>query len=266
VGETLHRESFVPEQHFTQGPSRYTDASMIKALEEQGIGRPSTYAPIISVLLERYYVTRDNRQLAPTTLGRMINDILVESFPAILDIRFTAEMESGLDEVEEGRGDWVGMIGGFWKPFKARVDEVMENLVSFRGRLDEATDIVCEKCGKPMVKKLGRFGFFLACTGFPECRNTRSIPLAKCPRPDCGGEIVSRRRAKGRGREFYGCTRYPECDFITYHKPTNSYCPHCGHFLVEKFDKRRGSFKACINPSCDYLHVQGEEAEHGPED
>jgi len=266
VGETLHRESLIPEQHFTQGPSRFTDASIIKALEEQGIGRPSTYAPIISVLLDRYYVTRDSRQLAPTTLGRMINDILVESFPSILDVGFTAGMESGLDAVEEGKGDWLGMLRRFWTPFKARVDEVNETLQSFRGRLDEPTDIVCEKCGKPMVKKLGRFGFFLACTGFPECRNTRSIPLAKCPRPGCSGEIVARRSSKGRGREFYGCTHYPECDFITYHKPTNSNCPKCGWFLVEKFDRKSGGTKACINPDCDWLHVQGEEEGHGPED
>ncbi|HUX37903.1 MAG TPA: type I DNA topoisomerase [Rectinemataceae bacterium] len=266
AGEALHRESFLPEQHFTQGPSRFTDASIIKALEEQGIGRPSTYAPIISVLLDRYYVTRDNRQLAPTTLGRMINDILVESFPSILDVGFTAAMESGLDRVEEGKGEWLGMLRDFWTPFKTRVDEVNATLQSFRGRLDEPTDIVCEKCGKPMVKKLGRFGFFLACTGFPECRNTRSIPLAKCPRPGCTGEIVARRSSKGRGREFFGCTRYPECDFITYHKPTNSNCPKCGWFLVEKYDKKSGGTKACINPDCDWLHVQGEEVGHGQED
>jgi len=269
-GEELKVERFRPEQHFTQGPARFTDASIIKALEEQGIGRPSTYAPIISVLLERYYVTRENRQLAPTTLGRMISDILVESFPSVVNVGFTAGMEGKLDQVEEGKTDWVGMIRDFYGPFRKRVDEVMESLKSYRGTLDESTDIVCEKCGKPMVKKLGRFGFFLACTGFPECRNTRSIPLAKCPR--CGGDIVARRRAKGRGREFYGCTRYPECDFITYNKPTGSTCPKCGWFLVEKYDKKTGSHKACINPACDYLHTHGEEAEaqaeadRGPED
>jgi DNA topoisomerase-1 len=258
-GEELRVERLRSEQHFTQGPARFTDASMIKALEEQGIGRPSTYAPIISVLLERYYVTRDNRQLAPTTLGRMISDILVESFPGVVDAGFTAGMEAGLDEVEERKADWVGMIRDFYGPFKARVDEVMESLVSYRGTLDESTDMVCEKCGKPLVKKLGRFGFFLACSGFPACRNTRSIPLASCPR--CGGDVVARRRAKGRGREFYGCARYPECEFITYHKPTASSCPLCGWFLVEKYDKRSGSRKACINPDCGYLHAQGDDGE-----
>lgn len=259
LGDELKLEGYRPEQHFTQGPARYTDASIIRILEERGIGRPSTYAPIISVLLERYYVTRENRQLVPTTLGRMINEILVESFPAVVDAGFTADMESMLDEVEENKRDWVLALKDFYGPFKARINEVMENLQSFRGSLDEATDVVCEKCGKPMVKKLGRFGFFLACTGFPECRNTRSIPLARCPREGCNGEIVARRKAKGRGREFYGCSCYPECDFITYYKPTNSYCPKCGWFLVERFDKKRGSHKACINPACDYLHSQEEE-------
>ncbi|OHD82317.1 MAG: DNA topoisomerase I [Spirochaetes bacterium RIFOXYC1_FULL_54_7] len=258
-GDELKLEGYRPEQHFTQGPARYTDASIIRILEEKGIGRPSTYAPIISVLLERYYVTRENRQLVPTTLGRMINEILVESFPTVVDAGFTAGMESMLDEVEENKRDWVLALKDFYGPFKARIDEVMENLQSYRGSLDEATDVVCEKCGKPMVKKLGRFGFFLACTGFPECRNTRSIPLARCPRDGCTGEIVARRKAKGRGREFYGCSRYPECDFITYYKPTNSYCPKCGWFLVERFDKKRGSYKACINPACDYLHSQEDE-------
>lgn len=264
VGETLKVEQLQTEQHFTQGSSRFTDASIIRILEEKGIGRPSTYAPIISVLLERYYVTRDNRQLAPTTLGRMINDILVDSFPSVVDVGFTAGMEEMLDHVEDERRDWVGAIRDFYSPFRKRVDELMESLESLRGRLDEPTDIVCEKCGKPMVKKLGRFGFFLACTGFPGCRNTRSIPLATCPRPGCGGEIVARRKAGGRGREFYGCTRYPECDFLTYYKPTNTNCPKCGQFLVERYDKKRGPYKACINPQCDYLHSQ--EDEHAPED
>ena len=256
-GEALVREALETGQHFTQGPSRFTDASIVKTLEERGIGRPSTYAPIISVLLERYYVTRENRQLAPTVLGRMINDILVESFPSVVDSGFTADMEARLDGVEEG-ADWVAMVRDFYGPFKVRVDEVMSTLQSFRGSLDEPTELSCEKCGKPMVKKLGRFGFFLACSGFPACKNTRSIPLAKCPR--CGvGDIVARRKAKTRGREFYGCTRYPDCDFITYYKPTSSPCPKCGQLLVEKFDKKRGSHKACVNPACDFLHVHGED-------
>jgi len=266
TGEEIKVELIRAEQHFTQGPSRFTDASIIRALEEQGIGRPSTYAPIISVLLERYYVSRENRQLVPTTLGRMISEILVGYFPDVVNVDFTAGMEAMLDEVEDQKADWVHEIRDFYGPFKKKIDEVMQDLQSYRGTLDEATDIVCEKCGKPMVKKLGRFGYFLACTGFPGCRNTRSIPLGKCPRPECGGDIVARRRAKGKGREFYGCTNYPTCEFITYNKPTSTACPKCGWFLVEKFDKKSGSHKACINPDCDYLHTHGEDGEHGQED
>lgn len=260
AGEVLELKGFHPEQHFTQGPARFTDASIVKTLEEKGIGRPSTYAPIISVLLERYYVSRSNKQLVPTQLGRIINDILVDYFPAVVNVNFTASVESDLDQVEENKIEWPTMIGSFYSPFKERVDEVMQNLDSMKGRLDESTDYVCELCGKPMLKKLGRFGFFLACSGFPECRNTRSIPLAKCPRPDCGGEIVAR-RTKGRGKEFYGCTRYPECDFISHFKPINASCPQCGQFLVEKYDKKNGSFKSCINPECDYLHTQDDASE-----
>ena len=261
IGETLEVKEFRPEQHFTQGPARYTDASIVKTLEEKGIGRPSTYAPIISVLLERYYVTRANRQLVPTQLGRIINDILVGYFPAVVDVNFTAKLENDLDEVEENRIEWPNMVRSFYGPFKERVDEVSVSLDSMKGRLDETTDYICERCGKPMVKKLGRFGFFLACSGFPECRNTRSIPLAKCPRPGCDGEIVAR-RTKGRGKEFYGCTNYPKCDFITHFKPINATCPKCGQFLVEKYDKKNGTYKSCINPECDYLHTQEDTPEN----
>jgi len=244
-------DQFRPEQHFTQGPARFTDASIVKTLEEKGIGRPSTYVPIISVLLDRYYVVRSNKQLVPTVLGRMISDLLVENFPQVVDAGFTASMETMLDEVEDSQRSWPEMIREFWDPFKFRVDEVVKTLESFKGTLDEETDYVCEKCGRKLVKKLGRFGFFLACPGFPECKNTKSIPLAKCPK--CSGDIVSR-KTKGRGKEFYGCTRYPECDFISHFKPINQNCPKCGQFLVEKYDKKNGSHKACINPECDFLH------------
>ncbi|MDR0553782.1 MAG: type I DNA topoisomerase [Treponema sp.] len=252
-GDHIRLDVFHPEQHFTQGPARYTDASIVKTLEERGIGRPSTYAPIISVLLERFYVTRSNRQLVPTQLGKIICDMLVEYFPHVVDAAFTASMESKLDEVEESHIRWPDMIREFYDPFKDRVDEVGKTLESFKGSLDEETGYTCEKCGKPLVKKLGRFGYFLACSGFPECRNTRSIPLAKCPR--CGGDVVAR-KTRGRGKEFYGCTNYPECDFISHFKPINQKCPNCGNFMVEKYDKKNGSHKACINPDCDYLHSE----------
>ncbi|MCH5294755.1 MAG: type I DNA topoisomerase [Treponema sp.] len=253
TGETLSSGKFYPEQHFTQGPARYTDASIVKTLEEKGIGRPSTYAPIISVLLDRYYVTRSNKQLVPTQLGKIICRILVESFPDVINEKFTSDVETDLDKVEQGDLVWNNMIGDFFGPFKERVDQVMEQQESLKGTLDEATDEVCEKCGKPMLKKLGRFGYFLACSGFPECHNTKSIPLAKCPRPGCNGDIVAR-KTKGRGKEFYGCTNYPDCDFITHFKPIGVSCPKCGWFMVEKYDKKNGSYKSCINPDCDYLH------------
>lgn len=253
VGERLSSGSFYSEQHFTSGPTRYTDASIVKTLEEKGIGRPSTYAPIISVLLDRYYVTRNNKQLVPTQLGKIICRILVESFPDLINEQFTSEVENDLDKVEKNELVWNSMIGDFYKSFKERVDSVMDTQESMKGVLDEQTEERCEKCGRPMVKKLGRFGYFLACSGFPECRNTKSIPLAKCPVKGCNGDIVAR-KTKGRGKEFYGCTNYPKCSFLSHFKPINASCPKCGWFLVEKYDKKNGSYKSCINPDCDYLH------------
>ncbi|MDR2659614.1 MAG: type I DNA topoisomerase [Spirochaetaceae bacterium] len=252
--ENLKLERFTPEQHFTQGPARFTDAGIVKTLEEKGIGRPSTYAPTISVLLDRGYVTRANKQLVPSVLGKLICNMLVEHFGDVVNADFTAGMETGLDEVEGSSRNWPDMIRDFYNPFKIRVDEVGKKLESIKGTLDEKTDQICEKCGRPMVKKLGRFGYFLACSGFPECRNTKSIPLAKCPK--CGGDIVARH---GKGKKFYGCVNYPECDFLTRFMPlVGQNCPKCGWFMVEKYDKRHGSHKACINPDCDYLHSSDE--------
>jgi DNA topoisomerase-1 len=259
IGDRIKVENFHSEQHFTRGPSRYTDATIIETLEEKGIGRPSTYAPIISVLQDRYYITRSSKQLIPTVLGKLINKMLVEYFPNVIDVDFTASIETRLDEVAKDEVNWLEIIRDFYDPFKDRLDEVGKTLESYKGSLDEKTDHVCEKCGRHMVKKLGRFGYFLACSGFPECRNTKSIPLAKCPK--CGGDIVAR-KTRGRGKEFYGCTNYPDCDFISHFKPTSIQCPQCGQFLVEKYDKKNGSHKACINPECDYLHSEdGEEGE-----
>jgi DNA topoisomerase-1 len=256
-GQQLGVESIEASQHFTQGPSRYTDATIIKALEELGIGRPSTYAPTISTLLERYYVSRQAKQLTPTALGRTISEILSEFFPEVIGAGFTAQMESLLDKVEDEKADWVQAMKEFYFPFKKKLDEVMSTLSSKKGELDEVTDIVCERCGKPMVKKLGRFGFFLACSGFPACKNTKSIPIAVCPK--CGGDIVERKNPKGKRKIFYGCSRYPACDFVTYDKPTDTLCPKCGWFLVEKHDKASGTHKACINPACDYLHSRDDD-------
>jgi DNA topoisomerase-1 len=247
--DKLAAAGWMPQEHWTQGPARFTDATIVKMLEEKSIGRPSTYAPIISVLLDRYYVTRNSRQLVPTILGRLINDMLVEYFPGIVNVDFTASMEKQLDGVEGNAVYWPDMIRAFYDPFKTRVDEVGKTLESCKGNLDEPTDELCEKCGKPMMKKLGRFGYFLACSGFPACRNARSVPLAKCPK--CGGDVVAR-KSKGRGKEFYGCTKYPECDFLSHFKPVGENCPQCGWFLVEKNDKKNGTRTSCINPDCDY--------------
>ncbi|MGP1438094.1 MAG: type I DNA topoisomerase [Treponema sp.] len=252
------------ESHFTQGPSRYTDATIVKALEEKRIGRPSTYAPIISVLLDRFYVTRSNKQLVPTQLGKVINNLLVANFSDIIDVNFTADMEKKLDEVEEDKTDWVSVIRPFYNSFVAELNATMEKVSSVKGKMDEITDVVCEKCGKKMIKRLGRFGYFLACSGFPECKNTKSIPLAKCPVKGCDGDIIARKgTAKKKTREFYGCSNFPKCNFISYFKPTDSFCPKCGWFLVEKYDKSRGSYHACINPECDYLHTVVKGVEDG---
>jgi DNA topoisomerase I len=258
AGETLECTEWKPEQHYTQGPSHYTDASIIKALEELGIGRPSTYAPIISVLLDRYYVVRKERKLTATVLGKIISDLLAKTFPTIIDASFTAEMERKLDNVEENAGDWVPMIRDFYAPFQTQVEHVMTHLESIKGILDEPTDYTCEKCGKPMIKKLGRFGFFIACSGFPACMNSKPVPLAECPKPGCGGKIVAKRRKGRGGKVFYGCSNYPACDFITYFLPVDVKCPKCGYFLVEKSDKKRGEMRACSNPECDYVLVHEE--------
>ncbi len=251
-GEALVVDKIDGTQHFTQGPSRYTDASIVRALEELGIGRPSTYAPTIETLMERYYALRDKRQLVPTPLGKIINEILSKNFPEVINTSFTARMESMLDRVEEQRGDWVGEMKKFYVPLRDKVEDVMHELEDMHGALDESTQERCPKCGRPLVKKLGRFGYFLSCTGFPECTFTKSVPLAKCPK--CGGDIVPRVSTKGKRKKFYGCSNYPECDFMTLYKPTNATCPKCGWFLVEKYDKKTGSHKVCINPDCDYLH------------
>ncbi|MHB9295353.1 putative DNA topoisomerase I [Pillotina sp. SPG140] len=215
-GDCIHFEKFHPELHVTQGPARYTDASIVKALEEKGIGRPSTYAPIISVLLERFYITRISKQLNPTVLGRLINTMLVEYFPHVVDVDFTARMESRLDAIAEKQMQWTAMLHEFYGNFKQLVDEVSKSLESYKGSLDEPTDKICEKCGRPMLKRLGRFGYFIACSGFPECRNSKPLPVGICPK--CGGDIVAK-KMKGNRKTFYGCTNYPACDYVSYTKP-----------------------------------------------
>ena len=188
----------------------------------------------------------------------MICQILVQAFPDVINEGFTAEIENKLDEVEKNNIVWTSMIGEFYEPFRKRIDEVEHTQESIKGFMDESTNETCEKCGSPMIKKLGRFGYFLACSSFPTCKNTKSVPLAHCPVEGCDGEIVER-KSKGRGKTFYGCTNYPTCQFLTHFKPTDANCPKCGWFMVEKFDKKNGAYKSCINPDCDYLHTNEDE-------
>jgi DNA topoisomerase I len=232
-GEMLDLLKLLPEQHFTQPPPRFTEASLVRALEEQGIGRPSTYAPTIQTLQARYYVVVEERRLAPTELGTVVNDLLVEHFPNIVDVQFTSRMEEELDEIATGEREWVPIIREFYHPFHETVERAEREMERVKIR-DEPTDEICEKCGRPMVIKLGRYGRFLACTGFPECRNAKPL-LEKigvtCP--ECKQGDIVQRRSK-RGRVFYGCSRFPECEFSTWAKPVGRQCPECGDILVEQ--------------------------------
>ncbi|HPB83114.1 MAG TPA: type I DNA topoisomerase [Spirochaetota bacterium] len=249
-GDTLTAQEFQPEQHFTTPPPRFNDASLVKFLEESGIGRPSTYAPTINTLIKRYYVTRSGKQLVPTVLGKLVNGIMVEHFKSFVSIDFTANMEEKLDLIEESKSDWVMMLTDFYGPFKIVVDDAEVNMVEMKNILDEETDIICEKCGRNMVKKLGRYGFFLACPGFPECRNAKPLSLGRCPVENCGGEIV--KRSSKKGRPFFACTNYPECTFITRDNPTEKECPKCKGVLFSKRTKGKGETIHCLNEKCDY--------------
>jgi DNA topoisomerase-1 len=216
-GEILQLLDLAGEQHFTKPPARYNDASLVKTLEEEGIGRPSTYAPTIFTLLSRDYVQRKSSALFPTELGETVLDLLVEHFPKVLDVQFTASMEEELDRIEEGTADWVTVLRNFYTPFKDTVQAAREQMKNMKPQ-DIPTNEVCEKCAKPMVIKSGRFGTFMACSGFPECRNTKSIPTGvQCPLEGCGGQLV-KRMSKQR-RTFYGCSNYPKCTHIANRLP-----------------------------------------------
>jgi DNA topoisomerase-1 len=201
-----------PAQHFTKPPRRFTDASLVKALEEDGIGRPSTYAPTIQTIVSRDYVRRSGGSLVPTELGNMVTELLIEHFPEVMDVKFTAQMEEELDEVEEGRQPWVGVVRHFYTPFSARVNTAQEKMKDVKRHVIQ-TEYVCEKCGKPMVIKWGRFGQFLSCSAYPDCKNAKPVPTGvKCPQENCGGDLVER---KAKGRHFYGCSNYPNCRYTT---------------------------------------------------
>jgi DNA topoisomerase-1 len=217
-------------QHFTEPPPRFTEGTLIRAMEEQGIGRPSTYAPTIGTLLDRHYVGKEQTRLVPSPLGTTVTELLTEYFTEVMDPEFTARMEKELDDVSRGERQWVPMLDEFYGPFQKALEAAQELMP--RRKVEEETDEICETCGMPMVIKTGRFGRFLACTGFPECRTTRRIlnkTGASCPK--CSGDIVER-RSRGRGRPFYGCSRYPECDFLTNRKPVPTPCPECSGLMV----------------------------------
>jgi DNA topoisomerase-1 len=250
AGELLDLAQLLPEQHFTQPPPRFTEATLVKSLEELGIGRPSTYAPTIATLQARNYVVVDQRRLSPTELGEVVIDLLIKHFSAIVDAQFTSRMEDELDDIASGERAWVPVMREFYGPFHESVEQAEQQMTRVK-IADEPTDEICEKCGRPMVIKLGKYGRFLACTGFPECRNARPLLVkigVKCPQ--CHeGDVVEKRTRKGRRRIFYGCSRYPECDFTSWDKPTGENCPVCGDILVET--GRDGTIK-CRNNDCTY--------------
>jgi DNA topoisomerase len=234
-------------QHFTQAPPRYTEASLVRALEEKGIGRPSTYAPTISTILARGYVMREKKQLFPTELGIMITNMMEEYFADIVDIAFTAGMEEQLDEVEEGKLDWHKVLSDFYGPFEKTLENAESKIEKVEIK-DEVSDVPCDKCGAMMVYKLGRYGRFLACPNFPECRNTKAIQIEiDAPCPKCGGKLLQKTSRKG--RKFYGCERYPECDFVSWEMPVKEKCPKCGSYMTLSRTKK-GDFYVCANETC----------------
>ena len=254
--ETVALVSVTPTQHFTEPPARYNEAGLIKALEKHGIGRPSTYPPTLSTIQTRNYIAKnEQKRFYPTEMGTIVNGVLVENFPQIVDIDFTAAMEKELDEIADGKDTWQKTIRDFYGPFDKNLKEKYEEVV--KKNLDIATDKVCPKCGKPMVEKMGRFGRFYACTGFPECKHTESIVTSqtgqqlekidiKCPK--CKEGQMAPKKTK-RGKIFYGCDRYPECDMATWDKPVNEFCPTCQSILVET---KKQQVK-CSNKTCDYV-------------
>ncbi len=245
-GQSLILHEFIPKQHFTQPPPRYSDASLVKTLEEKGIGRPSTYAPIIDTILARGYVIRQEKRFHATELGKLVVDLLTEYFPNILNVEFTAGMEKQLDLVEEGKLPWKQILNEFYPSFQKDLEYAEEQIGEIEIE-DEVSDEICEKCGRNMVFKLGRYGRFLACPGFPECRNTKPILTeigVKCHA--CGGEIVERKGK--RGRIFYGCKNYPDCEYVSWDKPTGEVCSECGSMMVEKMNKNKEKTIYC--PEC----------------
>ncbi|MDI3534742.1 MAG: topoisomerase [Thermosediminibacterales bacterium] len=248
--QKLLLKNLFPEQHFTQPPPRFTEATLVKTLEEKGIGRPSTYAPIIDTIIQRGYVEKIDNRFKPTELGNLVVEIMKEYFSDIIDVDFTAEMENELDKIEIGEADWKQTLEKFYQSFIKDLKKAEEKLKKIKIE-DEESDEICELCGRTMVIKYGRFGKFLACPGFPECKNTKPFfETIDVECPVCGGNIVKRYSKKG--RVFFGCSNYPECNFMSWHQPTKEKCPVCGSVLVKRKSKKKGEYLKCINNECGY--------------
>ena len=248
--EELKAESLKGTQHFTQPHPRYTEASFVKLLEEKGIGRPSTYVPTISTLLGRNYVIREKKNLVPTELGDIVNNIVSEYFKQIVDVDFTADMEKKLDNVEDGNENWTKIVGEFFDPLKIAIEKA-EKEISKVVIEDKVSDVKCEKCGRMMVIKRGRFGEFLACPGYPECKNAKPIvEELDVPCPECGKTIVAKKSKKG--KKFFGCSGYPECKFVSWYEPVKDKCPNCNSSMVLKYSKAKGKYIQCTNSECNY--------------
>ncbi|EGC04681.1 MULTISPECIES: type I DNA topoisomerase [Ruminococcus] len=259
-GDKLDPKEILGNQHFTQPPPRYTEATLVKAFEETGIGRPSTYVTTVTTIINRNYVERDGKQLKPTSLGEVTNELMSEHFDKIVDVKFTANMEKSLDDVESGKTGWVKTLQKFYKEFDKELTEAEKEMEGKRVKVpDEATDEICELCGKPMVIKIGRFGKFMACSGFPDCKNTKRIVMetgGDCP--FCGKRVLLKKSKKG--KKYYGCENNPECSFMTWDIPTEEKCPRCGSTLFQKGGKN--GILICHKPDCGYQrNLSGENTE-----
>ncbi len=251
------------EQHFTQPPSRYTEASLVRTLEENGIGRPSTYAPTISTIISRGYVSREKKRLYPTELGIMVTDMMKKYFAEIVDTEFTATMESRLDEVEEGNDDWRQILREFYPGFEQTLHTAEKEIEKVEVK-DEVSDVPCDQCGAMMVYKMGRYGRFLACPNFPDCRNTKPIlNYIETPCPKCGKRLLEKISKKN--RRFFGCEGYPECDFVSWDMPVSEKCPQCGSYMIEKNNLRGEKVHLCANESCRYKTIVRESEESADE-
>ncbi len=257
-GEKLSLNSLEPDQHFTEPPARFTEASLIEAMKDAGIGRPSTYTPTITTIIARGYVAREKKMLKPTELGKIVNDIMQANFEDIVDAEFTADMEGQLDSVEQGERDWVELLKEFYTPFAKTLEEAEKNIDKVQ-IADEVSDEICEKCGRNMVVKVSKFGKFLACPGFPDCRNTKPVIKdtgVKCPK--CDSRIVERKSKKG--KKYFTCEKAPECDFLLWDQPIDMKCPTCGSLMIKKYLKR-GTLTMCSNDDCPSLAKKTESAE-----